>query len=376
MIKFNQSNIKLQDIKLAEKSIKSGWLTHGKYTKLFEEHFKVFTGAKYAVTVSSCTAGLHLSCLACGFNKGDEVLVPSITHTATAHAVEYCGAKPIFIDVNELTGNISYESLKKSINSKTKGLILVHMAGTACEIDKIYKLCKVKKIKILEDCAHSLGTLYKKKHVGNFGISGSFSFYPTKQITTGEGGMVITNDFSFYKRILKLKAFGINNDINKRAIPGKYDVNLLGFNYRLTDFQSALGYSQLSRYKFDLKKRRAIAKRYIKNLIKFDKISICPFNKNNSYFIFPVLVFKNNRDSILKKLKLSNIGCSIHYATPLFSYKFYKKKYYRDYKRKYSKFLKSISFANHNISLPVYSKLSLKEVDIICKKIINIVYEQ
>ena len=150
----------------------------------------------------------------------------------------------------------------------------------------------------------------------------------------------------------------------------------MGFNYRLTDFQSALGYSQLTRYKFDLKKRRTIAKRYIKNLIKFDKISICPFNKNNSYFIFPVLVFRNNRDRILKKLKLLNIGCSIHYATPLFCYKFYKKKYYRDYKRKYSKYLKSISFANYNISLPVYSKLSLKEVDIICKKIINIVYEQ
>jgi perosamine synthetase len=375
MINFNQSNILPSDIKLAEKSIKSGWLTHGKYTKLFEEEFKRFTGSKYAVTVSSCTAGLHLSCLACNFKKGDEVLVPSITHTATAHAVEYSGAKPIFVNIDKISGNISFESIKELTTSKTKGLVLVHMSGKACELNKITAHCKRNKIKIIEDCAHSLGSFYKGKHVGNFGTSGCFSFYPTKQITTGEGGMVITNNKYFYKKIIKLKAFGINSDIKHRKVPGKYDVNFLGFNYRLTDFQSALGYSQIKRYKKDLKIRKAIAKRYIKNLKNFNKISMNSFSNDDSYFIFSILVFNKNRDRIVNKLKALGIGTSIHYARALFNYSFYKKKYLNDFKNKYFKHIESNNFANFNISLPVYSKLSLKDVDTICKKLISVINE-
>ena len=156
---------------------------------------KRFTDSKYCVTVSSCTAGLHLSCLASNFSFGDEVIVPSVTHTATAHAAEYTGAKAVFADVDELTGNITVETLKKKITSKTKGIIIVHMSGISCELKEIVKLCKNKNLVLIEDCAHSLGTKYKgRSYVGNFGISGVFSFYPTKQITTGEGGAVITNN--------------------------------------------------------------------------------------------------------------------------------------------------------------------------------------
>ena len=215
-IKFSIPNIFKQDINLVSKIIKSGWLTHGKYTTLFENEIKKFTKSKFAVTVSSCTAGLHISCLASNFKKGDEIIVPAQTHTATAHAVEYTGATPIFADVEYPSGNISLDKIKNKVTKNTKGLILVHMAGHPCEISKIINFCKKKKIKVLEDCAHALGTYFKGVHAGNFGLSGSFSFYPTKQITTGEGGIVITNDKNFYKKIKKFKAFGIDKDINDR----------------------------------------------------------------------------------------------------------------------------------------------------------------
>ena len=167
---------------------------------------------------SSCTSALHLSCLASGFKKGDEVIVPSQTHAATAHAVEYTGAKARLVDIDLYSGNININEIKKALNKKTKGIIVVHMAGYSCDLDVIIKLCKEKKITLIEDCAHALGTTYKKKHVGNFGISGCFSFYPTKQITTGEGGALITNNKKLYLKIKKLKAFGINKDINQRKI--------------------------------------------------------------------------------------------------------------------------------------------------------------
>ena len=241
-IKFSKLNISNADINLVGKIIKSGWLTHGKFTQRFEDQFKKFTKSKYAVSVSSCTAGLHLSCLAAGFKKGDEIIVPAQTHTATAHAVEYTGARAVFADVDKLTGNILLKSIKKNHTKKTKGVIIVHMAGYPCDLQEIAKFCKKKKLVLLEDCAHAVGTKYNKKQVGNYGLSGSFSFYPTKQITTGEGGMVITNEKKIFEKIKKLKAFGIDKDIKDRKKQGDYDVKFLGYNYRMTDFQAALGY--------------------------------------------------------------------------------------------------------------------------------------
>ena len=163
-IKFSKPNIKKKDLSTVVKVLKSGWLTHGKYTSLFEKEFSEFTKSRYSITVSSCTAGLHLICLALGFKKGDEVIVPAMTHTATAHAVEYTGARAVFVDISDLSGNIKLENIKKKITTKTKGVILVHMAGYPCEVDKIAKYCKSKKIKLVEDCAHSVGSFKNQKH--------------------------------------------------------------------------------------------------------------------------------------------------------------------------------------------------------------------
>ena len=365
-IKFSIPNIFNKDLNLVKKIIKSGWLTHGKYTSLFEDEFKKFTNTKYCTTVSSCTAGLHLSCIASGFKKGDEVIVPSMTHTATAHAVEYTGAKAVFADVHNFAGNLDLKNIKKNVTKKTKGIILVHMSGIACDLEKIISFCKKRNIKILEDCAHALGTKYRNKHVGNFGLSGSFSFYPTKQLTTGEGGAVITNDINFYNKIKKLKAFGIDKDIKDRKKQGDYDVKSLGFNYRMTDFQASLGYQQIKKYKKNLLKRKRIAKRYIKNLSKCDQIIFEPYSSNNSYFIFQI--FCKKRDFVLKRFKKLGIGVSVHYLTPLHKMSYYKKKY----KINPIKYKNSNLYSKMNISLPVYPKLKNFEIDFICKTLINL----
>jgi len=363
MIKFSKLNIFKKDIDLVNKIIRSGWLTHGKYTHLFEEESKKFTNSKYCITVANCTAGLHLSCLAADFKKGDEIIVPAMTHTATAHAVEFTGAKAVFSDIDYKTGNLNLEKIKKVTSKKTKGLILVHMTGISCEIDEIQAFCKKQKIIIIEDCAHALGTFYKKKHVGNFGITGNFSFYPTKQITTGEGGAVVTNSKEIYKKIKKLKAFGIDKDIKDRKIPGDYDVKTLGFNYRMTDFQAALGYQQIKNYRKNLKKRKSIAQKYIDKLKKIKSIVYPDFSLNSSYFVFQILSEK--RSKIIKLFKRRKIGFSIHYPNILPDMTYYKNKY----KLKSKHYQNAKTYGKNCLSLPAYPLLKDKEINLITKTI-------
>ena len=363
IVPFSKSEIRHNDIKLVSKILKSGWLTHGKYTNLFEDKFKKFTSSKYAITVSSCTAALHLSCLALGFKKGDEVIVPAMSHTATSHCVEYTGAKAVFVDVDSITGNISLKEIQKKTTKKTKGIIIVHMAGISADIKNILKYCKQKNIRLIEDCAHALGTYSGNFHAGNFGATGCFSFYPTKQITTGEGGMVITNNKKIFLEIKKIKAFGIDKDITERKKQGEYDVKSLGFNYRMTDFQSALGFMQINRYKRNLSRRKILAKRYILNLKKLKDIEFPKFSSKGSYFIFQILCKK--RDDLLKFFKEEKIDVSVHYKKHLPDMTYYKKKY----NLKQKDFLNAKNYASNNVSLPCYPKMKFSEVDFICKKI-------
>jgi perosamine synthetase len=362
-ISFSKLNISKKDFTNVKNILKSGWLTHGKYNTLFESEFAKFTKAKYAITVSSCTAGLHLSCIAAGFKKGDEVIVPSQTHVATAHSVEYTGAKAIFADVTFPQGNLDLGQIKSKVTKKTKGIILVHMAGYPCNILEISNFCKKNKIILLEDCAHALGTYKNSTHVGNYGMTGSFSFYPTKQITTGEGGMIITNNKKIFKKIKMLKAFGIDKDITNRKKVGDYDVKYLGFNFRITDFQAAIGYGQMLDYKKNLQKRKIIAKRYIKNFTQNKNIKFVPFSNDCYYFIFQI--FCKKRDKLASFLKKKKVGFSVHYKTPVPKMTYYKKKY----KINMSDYLNATKYGNMNISLPNYPKLKLSEVDMICKTI-------
>ena len=368
-ISFSKPDITFNDLKTVSEVIKSGWLTHGPYTKKFEDEFIKFTKSNYACTVASCTAGLHLVCLALDIGPGDEVIVPAQTHTATAHAVEYTGAKAVFADIDYITGNISIDEINKKITSRTKLIIPVHMAGLLCDMEKILKIAKNKNLQVLEDCAHALGTRKKKIHAGNFGIAGSFSFYPTKQITTGEGGMVVCNDQKLFKKIKNLKQFGIDTPIHKRKKPGLYDVTDLGYNYRMTDFQAALGHAQIKRYSKNLKIRLRNAKHYSELLGRSgDKINFSNFNKDCSYFMFQILLKNNSfREKAVKALKENNIGFGIQYARPVPHMNFYKKKY----KINKSQFPNAQRYSNNVISLPCHSGLGLKEIGKICNVIIK-----
>lgn len=358
-IPFSAPDITQAEMDAVVKVLQSGWLAHGKYSKRLEELFCEFTGAKYATTVSNCTAGLHLSCLAADFGPGDEVIVPAQTHTATAHAVEYTGAKAVFADVCPLTGNILIEEIEKKLTSATKGIIPVHMAGYPCDMEGILKICEKNNLTLTEDCAHALGTHYKSKHVGNFGISGSFSFYPTKQITTGEGGIVISNDKSIIDFINKHKAFGIDTPPEMRDRPGVYDVWGLGYNYRMTDFQAALGAGQMERYAHNLKTRQNNAKRYSKLLSELPGIEFPDYSPEASYFLFQLLIkVPLSRDKIITGLRDAGIGVSIHYATPVPLMSYYREKY--GYSEK--DFPNAVVYGNDIISLPVHMNISFDDI--------------
>ena len=363
VIPFSKPDITEEDIESVTDVIRSGWLAHGEFSSLLEDLFCQFTGAKYAATVSSCTAGLHLSCLAAGFSKGDEVIVPAQTHVATAHAIEYTGAKPIFIDVDPITGNIKWELIKSKLSKNTKGIIPVHMGGYPCQMDKIVEICQENNLLLIEDCAHAIGTFFNNKHVGNFGKTGCFSFYPTKQITTGEGGIVVSNDKKFINKIRTLKAFGIDTPPNLRTKPGFYDVKELGFNYRMTDFQAALGVGQMNRYDENLKKRQKNASIYSSILCKNQNVLFAKFTEDCSYFLFQILVSENiDRDSIILELVEKKIGVSIHYATAVPYMTYYKDKYCF----KNNQYRNAVNFGNKNISLPVHSNLDQAEIEYVC----------
>ena len=370
-IKFSTPDITTDDLDNVVQVIKSGWLAHGKYSEELETLFCSYTRAKYSTTVSNCTAGLHLSCLAAGFKMGDEVIVPAQTHTATSHAAEYTGAKAIFADVDPITGNILVSEIEKKINSKTKGIIPVHMAGYPCEMKEIVEICNKNKLTLIEDCAHGIGTNFMNKHVGNFGIAGCFSFYPTKQITTGEGGIVVSNDKIFIDKVKKFKAFGIDTPPELRKKPGVYDVQGLGYNYRMTDFQAALGAGQMKRYEKNVLRRRMNAKQLCNSLIDLDEINFTSYTDSNSYFLFQIIVDdKIDRDKVLYMLQDHDIGISIHYATPVPLMSYYKNKY----GFKIGDFPNAEKYANQTISLPIHPKLSEVDMDYIAftiKKIIK-----
>ena len=368
-IPFSSPDIQDSDLKAVESVIRSGWLAHGKYSKKLEDLFCDYTGAKYATTVSNCTAGLHLSCLTAGFGLGDEVIVPAQTHTATAHAVEYTGAKAVFADVDPLSGNILIEELIKKHTKQTKGVIPVHMAGYPCIMKSIKEFCNNNGLVLIEDCAHAIGTMIDGAHAGNFGITGNFSFYPTKQITTGEGGVVIANDEQIIEKVKKLKAFGIDTPPEMRAKPGVYDVQGLGYNYRMTDFQAALGVGQMERYRENVSGRRKNARKYYELLKDNNNISFTEYSDENSYFLFQIILADSfDRDQIILGLKEHGIGVSIHYATPVPLMTYYKNKY--GYKT--GDFPNAVNYGNQSISLPVHAMLSDKDVEHVCRTLIKI----
>jgi len=369
-VPFFYPSITNKDRKVISESLKSPLLTDGPNLRKFETKFSTFTNSKYSIAVSNATSALFLSLKSLGIRKNDQVIVPDLTFVATASSVFQTGGLPVLADVDDDL-NISIESIKQKINSKTKAIIPVHFAGKSCNISEIMKIAKKNNLLVIEDCAHAIGTYHKGKHVGTFGDTGCFSFYPTKNITTLEGGMIITKSKKLSKRIMMLKNQGITKTLNERfsnGRPWEYDIIEPGYNFRLDEIRSALGISQLDQLENFNKKRRNAAKYYTTKLKGIKGISSPDIiNKNEHTFHLYIIKIKKdyklNRDKLFRKFLKNGIRTSVHYR-PLHEFTLLKKETKKNNSLKNTKKL-----YEQILSLPLYPNITKQEQDLVIKVI-------
>lgn len=358
-----------EDKKSVLQSLEQQWLTNGPMLKKFENSVKKFIQTRYAVGVGSATHALHLSVKALGITDNDEVIVPTFTFAATANAVKYCGAKPILVDVDSNTFNISPTMILKKITKKTKAIIVVHYGGQSCNMDEIKSIAKKHNLPIIEDCAHALGSIYKNKKCGSIGATGCFSFYPTKIITTGEGGMITTNNLKLFETFQILKSQGMNILPTEREKSSlwRYDIVDTGFNYRLDEIRSSLGLSQFKRINKINQMRIKIAKTYDSLLSKVKDITI-PYvssNRNHIYHLYTIKVEKNyhlTRNELFTKLHDAGIGTSVQFY-PLHLMSYNKKQY------KKTEFPIANKLKDQVLSLPIFPTMSKKQIEYVVKQL-------
>lgn len=349
LIPYGRQWVDENDIVSVMNVLRSDRLTQGPRVDEFERSLTEYTGAKYAVAVNSGTAALHIACLAAEAKSDEEVITSPITFAASANCALYCGSKPVFADIDPRTYNIVPEEINKKINRQTKVVIPVHFAGQSCDMEAISKIVKEKesqlgkKIYIIEDACHALGSLYKNKKVGSCDYSDMvvMSFHPVKNITTGEGGVVLTNDEELYKRLRRFRNHGITNDSkefmnlelafhNSMLNPWYYEQIDLGFNYRITDIHSALGISQLKRIDSFIKRRREIVESYNEAFKDIDNLHR-PFESPDSVSVFHlyVLLFDfdkigKSRAAVMEELKKNGVGTQVHYI-PVYRHPYYRR---------------------------------------------------
>jgi dTDP-4-amino-4,6-dideoxygalactose transaminase len=361
---FSLPDIGEEEIAEVTDSLRSGWITTGPKVKRFEEDFAAFVGAKYAVAVSSATAGLHLVYLACGL-KGKKVLTTPLTFAATANMLVNVGAKPVFADIDREILNIDPGEIEKANTGDIKAVVPVHYAGAPCDMDRIMALAKKNGWVVIEDCAHSIGAYYKGRHTGLFGHAGIFSFHPIKNITTGEGGMIVTDDEALADELQLLRFHGMDKDAWKRydkAGRAGYDIVRFGYKYNMMDIQAALGIHQLKKLKAFNSKRSEIAHFYRENLRGLEEIT---FQKDPSYdFVHPWHLFvailrtdRLTREEAVQKLKGENIGSGIHYPA-LHSFSCYRKKF----RIKKGTYPNSEYVGERIFSLPLYTKMTVNDM--------------
>ena len=340
-------------------------LTHGPQGKGFEEDFVNFAGGGFAVALSSCTAALHLAYFQMGIGPGDEVIVPAQTHNATAHAVELVGAKPVFVDCDPFTGNIDTSLIELAITASTKAISIVHFVGIPCDMDKIMDIARSYKLAVVEDCALALGATYYGNHVGLIGDAGCFSFYPVKHITTGDGGMLITRHQDVSAAISRQRAFGVDRTHTERTVPGFYDVIELGFNYRMSEMQAALGRTQLRKIEEMLVVRSANFKKLKSMISELTDVYVLDSTidqAQNSYYCLTVILegmLGNRRAEVIRGLNERGIGTSIYYPHPVPRLTYYREKY--GYCAE--KYPNAIAISDQSIALPVGPHLGLNDMD-------------
>lgn len=371
-VPFFNPYISKQDRIAVDKALNSTLLTDGPKLQEFENKFSAFTQSKYGIGVSNATSALHLSLKSLGIGKGDEVIVPDMTFVATANSVLLSGATPVLADVDDEM-NLSVESIERSLTKKTKAIMPVHFAGKVCNIKKMKKIAVSKGLALIEDCAHAIGAKLDNQHVGTFGDTGCFSFYPTKNITTLEGGMIITNSQKIAEYVKALRNHGITKSLLQRyskGVPWDYDIVEPGYNYRLDEVRAALGISQLKQIKkLNILRKRAFE--YYNQKLSDEKgilIPKLPKYEEHACHLYIIRIQKEfgiSRDQLFKKLLSHGIRTSVHYK-PLHKFTIFRKR---------GKIVDSTKNAENMyreiISLPLYPSITSKEQDYVIDGIIN-----
>ena len=363
-IPYSHQWIDNKDIKEVVKVLKSDWLTQGPKVEEFEKAIAKYCNAKYGVAFSSGTSALYAAYKTAGIKEGDEVITTPLTFVATSNMISVLGAKPVFVDVEQDTLNINPELIERSITSRTKAIATVDFAGVSCDYDKILKIAKENKLLLVEDACHALGTEYKGRKLGSFADITIVTFHPVKHITTGEGGVALTNNKNFYEKLKIVRNHGI---IKKPEKGGwYYEVKEPSFNFRITDIQCALGINQLKKIDRFLKRRREIIAKYNK-AFKDVKEIILPIEKNylkTARYIYPIQVKKQNRKKVFGNLQEQGIGIQIHYM-PLHLHPFYKKRF--EYKK--GDFPIAEEYYERAITIPLFPKMTNREVDYVIKSV-------
>ena len=354
------------DVSAVIKSLSSDWLTQGPKISEFEDKVARYCGSKYAVAVNSGTAALHAACFAAGIGPEDEVITSPITFVASANSILYCGGKPVFADIQKDTINIDPNEVKTKMSSKTKVVIPVHFAGQPCDMEEISSIARANNMVVIEDAAHALGAEYKNSKIGSGKYSDLtiLSFHAVKHITTGEGGMILTNSEEYHKKLSMFRTHGITRDLNNGEGDWFYEMRLLGFNYRITDFQCALGIKQLEKLDKFIARRREIAAQYARAFKPFEFLTN-PGERDDArsaWHIYPIQV-KTKRREIFDALKKSGIGVNVHYI-PVYLQPYYQKLGY----------MKGLcpnaeEYYSRAITLPLYPKMTDEDISYVISKV-------
>jgi len=368
-ISFHKPYITQNEIDSVIKTMRSGWLTMGPKTLEFENAFRTYIDSQFAISVNSATAALHLALNAVGVGNGDEVIIPTNTFIATAEAVVYSGAKPILCDVEENYHNLDINLIEQLITPRTKAIIPVHFGGNPCDMDEIKKIANHFNLKIIEDAAHALPSSYKNKIIGTLSDAVCFSFYATKTLTTGDGGMVTTNNSKIAEKIKIQRLHGISGDAWERYGQNNdwyYEVVDLGYKYNTTDIQASIGIIQLEKLEWMRDERKKIADKYIDAFSGKLHFIIGNNQNESSWHLFVIKI--GNRDELHQKLKEKGISTSVHFI-PIHKHPYYKKSFSlsdEDYP------VANFVF-EQSLSLPIYSGLTENEVEYIIKNVLEYV---
>lgn len=349
-------------------------LVHGPKAVELENAFAAYTKAPHAISVSSCTAGMHLIYFTLDLGPGDEVVVPAQTHVATAHAVELTGAKAVFVDADPETGNIDIDKIEEAITPRTKAIAVVHYLGVPVHMLRVKQIADKHQLFLLEDCALSPGAAFNGIHTGLHGDAGVFSFYPVKHITTAEGGMIILKDAELAAKLRLKKAFGVDRIHNERKVPGVYDTVALGFNYRMSEIHAAIGIEQIKKLPDFLSQRRNNYEKLSSLLSSVKGIRVLPAPVNETmvscHYCLSIILDENiadKRPEIMGRLTANGVGSSVYYPQPVPRMTYYKEKYgYTE-----NKYINAAIISDRSIALPVGPHLNEEHMIVIANTLIE-----